>query len=227
MAILILPLKLIPLAPWRLILLVNILPSIFCSIGLFFIPESPKYLLDKGEQEQCIQVLQTVYSMNTGNPKDLYPCECIHSNNQKEDQIDGIIEKLKLMVKQTMIIFNREHICKTLKFHFVSLSLTLVGAGLYMWLPPVLNYMLTYKEEKLTVCDVVKLVQKKNANLTYEEKCMVEKDVTQFKILFFINIAYLVFYALTSVLTTILGRRLKTSFARHILKLSILGGFSK
>lgn len=166
-----------------------------------------------------------MYSTNTGNPEEIYPCECIDSQQQKEDRIYGIFEKLKLMGKQTLTIFNRDHIFKTLKFHFVSFSITLVGAGLYMWLPPVLNYMTTYKEAKVTVCEVVKLVQVKNVNLTYEDKCLVEKDVAQFKILFFINVAYLMFYFVTAALTTAIGRKVKTSFGRHLLKISVLGEF--
>ncbi|KAL5291413.1 hypothetical protein ACFFRR_010674 [Megaselia abdita] len=222
MAVLLLPLKLTFLSPWRLILLVNTFPSICCSIGFFFIPESPKYFLDQGRQEDCIKVLQKVYSLNTGNPKDTYPCNSIVFH-EAEDRMFGITEKLKLMSRQTITIFNREHILQTLKFSFVAFLISMIGAGLYMWLPPVLNYMVTYEGEKHTVCDVVKLVKVKSSNLTYEEKCSVEKDLTHFKIFFFINVAYFVFFVMTAVLTTVVGKRLKTSFGRHILKTSVLG----
>lgn len=203
----------------------NTLPSIFCSIGLFFIPESPKYLFNKGRHEDGLKVLQKVYSMNTGKPKDTYPCEYINSDEKKEGQVNGISEKLKLMARQTISIFNGEHILKTLKFSFVAFFVTLVGAGLHMWLPPVLDYMTAFKNETLTVCDAMNLVRNQKANLTKEDKCMVEKDVTQFKIMFFINTSFLVFFVVTAALTTFVGGKLKTSLGRHVLKTSILGEY--
>lgn len=161
--------------------------------------------------------------MNTGQPEDTYPCEYINSDQKQEEQVSGINEKLKLMARQTIRIFNREHILKTLKFSYVAFFVTLVGAGLHMWLPPVLDYMTTYKDETLTVCEVVNFVRNQKANQTNEDRCMVEKDVTQFKIMFLINTSFLVFFVPTAALTTFVGGRLKTSLGRHVLKISILG----
>lgn len=37
------------------------------------LPESPKFLMSVGENEKALQVLQKVYSVNTNNPKAMYP----------------------------------------------------------------------------------------------------------------------------------------------------------
>lgn len=44
------------------------IPSLLTSILMMSLPESPKFLLAKGEKEDCIKVLQYVYSKNTGKP---------------------------------------------------------------------------------------------------------------------------------------------------------------
>lgn len=56
--------------PWRLYLVACGLPSLFASLSLLAFPESPKYVLRQGNQEEAIKILQTVYSWNTGNKRD-------------------------------------------------------------------------------------------------------------------------------------------------------------
>lgn len=225
MAVLILPLNSISLSPWRLILIVNAIPSIVCSMGLFFIPESPKFLLCKGNYEECLRVLRRIYSMNTGNSEECYPCQSICMEQEKNESSDGVMEKLKLMGRQTLSIFNKDHILKTLKFNFIAFSMTLVGAGVYMWLLPVLKYIVSFKDQNLTVCEAIKLVKEKNSNTTLEENCKMERDITQFKILLFINIFYFICFIIAAIISTVVGSRLSTNFGRHILKISILGEF--
>lgn len=56
--------------PWRLYLIACGLPSLFASLSLLAIPESPKYVLRQGNQKEAIAILQKVYSWNTGKKRD-------------------------------------------------------------------------------------------------------------------------------------------------------------
>lgn len=47
-------------ASWRWMFLVGILPAIVLLVGMFFLPETPRWLMSKGRQEEGKRVLETV-----------------------------------------------------------------------------------------------------------------------------------------------------------------------
>ncbi|VVD03855.1 unnamed protein product [Leptidea sinapis] len=59
--------------PWRLLTIVNALPFIISSVLMSFGPESPKYLLSKGNHDESLQVLRTIYAANKGKSPDDFP----------------------------------------------------------------------------------------------------------------------------------------------------------
>lgn len=62
------------LKSWRLFILLVAIPSGLTALSLrLFLPESPKYLMANGKEEEALRILQTIYSTNTRLPKDLYP----------------------------------------------------------------------------------------------------------------------------------------------------------
>ena len=58
---------------WRIFTLICGLPALLVAISLFFFPESPKYLLIKGQDHKAMEVFGQIYAMNTGKPKSSYP----------------------------------------------------------------------------------------------------------------------------------------------------------
>ena len=50
------------------------------AFGLYFFPESPKFLMSQGRNEEALEVLKTIYASNTGNHRDDYP---VSKNNIK------------------------------------------------------------------------------------------------------------------------------------------------
>lgn len=59
--------------PWRLFMVVCGVPGLLCGLSLFKIPESPKFLLSMGQEEKCVEILQGIYSFNTGKSKEEFP----------------------------------------------------------------------------------------------------------------------------------------------------------
>lgn len=59
------------LSSWRLYLFCSSLLNLFNFICLSFFPESPKFLLTIGKEKETLQVLQHMYAVNTGNPKEV------------------------------------------------------------------------------------------------------------------------------------------------------------
>lgn len=60
------------LVPWRLFFLLCAVPSLLCTLMLLITPESPKFLLIRGNKAASVKVLQKVASINAGTfpPRD-------------------------------------------------------------------------------------------------------------------------------------------------------------
>lgn len=57
--------------PWRMYILVSSLINALALAAVIYLPESPKFLLTMGRNEEALDVLRRVYSVNTGRPKDV------------------------------------------------------------------------------------------------------------------------------------------------------------
>lgn len=68
---------LIPNSPefhsWNVYLSICALPALISSIGFWFMPESPKFLMTTGENERALRIFQKVYAFNTGKHPETYP----------------------------------------------------------------------------------------------------------------------------------------------------------
>lgn len=49
------------------------LPSIFLGLWLFLFPESPKFLVECGENDTALDILRGIYHSNTGKSISDYP----------------------------------------------------------------------------------------------------------------------------------------------------------
>lgn len=58
---------------WRIFLAICSIPSVLVAVFLFFLPESPKYLLTRNEHQKALEVFKQIYATNTGNDPEMYP----------------------------------------------------------------------------------------------------------------------------------------------------------
>lgn len=59
--------------PWRLLTIVYATPLLICTVLMVFAPESPKYLVSRGKHDKALEVLRSIYAINNGQAKELYP----------------------------------------------------------------------------------------------------------------------------------------------------------
>lgn len=52
-------------------------PPLIAGILVMFLPESPKFLMSRGENKKAMEVFKQIYSMNTGCPRDNYPVSIV------------------------------------------------------------------------------------------------------------------------------------------------------
>ncbi|CAH1377577.1 synaptic vesicle glycoprotein 2B-like [Tenebrio molitor] len=155
---------------WRIFLLICALPSFIVAILLFFLPESPKFLLSRGKSEEAIEIFKYIYSTNTGNDKSEYPV--------KQLILDDILEKTPTKTKMPIkgkykimlsdIIDNSKQlfVSPILKFTVISITINFtfhIGYyGLMMWFPELFNrfdeYAVKHPNQSASVCEVTSFV---------------------------------------------------------------------
>lgn len=52
--------------PWRLFMLICSMPSLIAWLCLFFLPESPKFVLGQGDQAGAIAIVKEIHRRNNG-----------------------------------------------------------------------------------------------------------------------------------------------------------------
>lgn len=124
---------------WRVLLFIYQLPSLLALLGLFSIPESPKFSFTTGKIEECMNTLRTMYNINTGNPRLLYPCELrAKENSQSVNKVD--IRRL----------FHKTNLLQTVLLCSVAFIMSMAGGGLYMWAPKIFNEIDNFQNQ--TIC---------------------------------------------------------------------------
>ncbi|PSN56139.1 hypothetical protein C0J52_03326 [Blattella germanica] len=130
---------------WRVFLVVAAIPSLLGGIGICFFDESPKFLMSQGRTEEALKVFRRVYSINTGNPPEMYPVISLVRERPRSASIlmtaegdshkTSFLTLLKQGTKQMKPFFFKPHVGKAL------LVFTIQFGGLWgmntirLWLP--------------------------------------------------------------------------------------------
>jgi MFS transporter, VNT family, synaptic vesicle glycoprotein 2 len=151
---------------WRVFLLACSLISLVIAISLFFLAESPKFLLAKQEDEEALRVLEKIHKWNKGGngvlgvTKIEFNEVLLNSNSSQQNSSCWT---------KTAPIFKAPLLKSTLKISFLMFSFFANSSGFFMWTPDILNQILDYPN--LTVCEVTDLVIISRENRTLTSTC--------------------------------------------------------
>uniref|UniRef100_T1GJI8 Major facilitator superfamily (MFS) profile domain-containing protein n=1 Tax=Megaselia scalaris TaxID=36166 RepID=T1GJI8_MEGSC len=182
--------------PWRLLMFCNTFPSMIALMGVFWLPETPKYLLGQGKHSECVEVLRKVYSINTGKPKSTYPCDII----TLKDKGSGL----------NCTSFTKERVFQTFNMSLITFVINLIAQGTFMYFPIIINNLVTHVKESLTVCQAFAVVDSANANMTLEEICADpdSMNIKQYEYLAYIGCLFMVIYVFMSLVIDYTGKKL-------------------
>ncbi|CAB0006999.1 unnamed protein product [Nesidiocoris tenuis] len=154
---------------WRLFLMICSVPSFIVAVLLYFLPESPKFLLSQGRTEDAMAVFRHIYAKNTGNPPESYPVESFRLENQDDDiskipknafrrMLRDIVDNTKELFVSPILRYTLISVTINFSFHVGLISRLfiiflfaistvnsfLIGAicryyGLMMWFPELFN----------------------------------------------------------------------------------------
>ncbi|KAL5280528.1 hypothetical protein ACFFRR_004486 [Megaselia abdita] len=222
LAVFILPLNIettilgIKLLPWRILMFCNLIPSLIALIGCFMIPESPKFLLSQGRHDESVEILRKVYATNTGNPKNTYPCNIITLKDVGSNlsNIKGLGNAVNLVWMQTASLFTKERAVQTVNMCFITFAINLIAQGTFLYFPIIINNLITFSDQSLSVCQSMGAVHQSTSNRTLEEICAdpASLNIQQYEFLFYMGWCFASFYYFISTVINMTGK--KTLFSK-------------
>ncbi|CAH2076851.1 unnamed protein product, partial [Iphiclides podalirius] len=138
--------------PWRLLTIIYGSTFLISAMLLLCGPESPKFLLSQGRHDETLEILKMIYSKNTGKSCDEYPIKQLHMEGCVKKEKIGFFTSLKV---QSVPLLRAPYLKWMSLNSFIFIGIFATLNGLYVWLPDVLNRVLTGDGEGLTACEVI------------------------------------------------------------------------
>lgn len=155
---------------WRVFVLVCALPAISSLIGLTFMPESPRFLLEAGKHDEAWMILKQVHDTNwraKGEPERVFTVSQIKTCKTQDDEFFEIqnatgtafqrwivrtLTLTKLVLKNVVSLLNRELRLSTLLMAIIWFTMAFSYYGLSVWFPDMIKHLQNEEyESKLKV----------------------------------------------------------------------------
>ncbi|XP_059478880.1 synaptic vesicle glycoprotein 2A-like [Neocloeon triangulifer] len=144
---------------WRIFLGVCSIPSFTAAFYmLFFLPESPKYLLSRGREKEALEVCKTIFHINTGKPKSEYQVEMIEDDGGTQ-QTNKDKSILRICWDQIAPLFGHDLLGLTLLTCTLQLTTFFGFTAMIMWMPEMFNRLKATPDGSATLCDVISVQQ--------------------------------------------------------------------
>ncbi|XP_075165486.1 synaptic vesicle glycoprotein 2B-like [Haematobia irritans] len=159
---------------WQIFLLFCGLPSFLSSLILIILPESPKFLMSQGRNQEALQAFQAIYAYNTRKPKSSYPIynlveevptreipgdktiftidHKIANNDDQYKEMPGIkhrtiSQSLQEGWIQTKPMFRKPLLTKSLHVYLLQFSILLGYNTIRLWLPQLFASIAEFEHE--------------------------------------------------------------------------------
>lgn len=155
---------------WRIFLLVCAAPSFLVAGLLFYLPESPKFLLSQGRIDEALSIFRGIFVTNTGKPREEYPVKEIIIDDKLKAELEENANSLKGKYARMMTDMkdNSKELFQfpILKFTIISITINFtfhIGYyGLMMWFPELFNrfdeFSRSHPGQQAGVCEVTEFV---------------------------------------------------------------------
>uniref|UniRef100_A0A8D8Z5Y6 Synaptic vesicle 2-related protein n=1 Tax=Cacopsylla melanoneura TaxID=428564 RepID=A0A8D8Z5Y6_9HEMI len=209
------------LSSWRIFLLASTLPSLLGAILVFFIPESPKFLMTANRRDSALDVFEKMYALNTGNPRDSYPVKNLQIGMSGMSLANRTYTLRRRMAKELKMIgpmFRPPLLQKALLIFFLQTFTLSSWVIIRLIQPDVLTSFLSQNKNYETVlCDSIRNnanKHKPNSNTTIDplhrhEYCkqILQTDSRVYSSQAFLGLVAFLYYILTLFLVRGLGKK--------------------
>ncbi|XP_039290154.1 synaptic vesicle glycoprotein 2A-like isoform X4 [Nilaparvata lugens] len=162
---------------WRMFMIVSTIPSFLSAFLFLFCVESPKFLMSKGRNEKALEVLKTIYSINSGKPRDTYPVKSLKDEQvhqpEFEEETPADSHKISHVLyrtwRQLTAIFRPPYASNALLVFAIQFGALMSLNNLRQWMP-LLFHRIQKGSEKLadvTICEILELKESVSAPLPH------------------------------------------------------------
>uniref|UniRef100_A0A8C7IE36 Synaptic vesicle glycoprotein 2Bb n=1 Tax=Oncorhynchus kisutch TaxID=8019 RepID=A0A8C7IE36_ONCKI len=144
---------------WRVFVLVCALPAITSLVGLMFMPESPRFLLENAKHDEAWMILKNVHDTNwraKGQPEKVFQVTHIKAPKTQEDEFIEIqsatgtamqrwavrtLTLCKLVLKNVASLLGPELRLSTMFMAIIWFTMAFSYYGLGVWFPDMIKYL--------------------------------------------------------------------------------------
>lgn len=185
-------------------------PGLICGLALFKLPESPKFLISSGREDETLEILKNIYSVNTGNDKETFPVSQVLKDidiamlpKAAIDKSNPVASLLKAMWNQTIPLFSREYIRITLLVCLIQFIIFATSNGMYMWFPDILNSVMKYEisnpDTSAYICDIYKKALNEIYNNSTTE-CITKLEIQTYTYSLLLELTYILGFVVFSLI---------------------------
>ncbi|XP_030243595.1 synaptic vesicle glycoprotein 2C [Drosophila navojoa] len=215
--------------PWRLLMLLTLLPGVIGGLVLLYYPESPKYLLSQDKEDQAINAVDWISKFNRGLPitqvlicnelrlkPEIQTEENILSNSKGWHMITDI-------ARATKPLFHKPH-----GFNFVLCNVAVFcmffsSNGIQLWFPEIVNRSSNEGNQSSTVCEILSSpTQDQMKSMNSTNICSDVISTNTYIDNMIVGVAFLVGFLIQGVILNPIGRK---NVLVAALALSIFSGF--
>ncbi|XP_002067245.3 synaptic vesicle 2-related protein [Drosophila willistoni] len=219
MAIGILPLQIhmfgMHISSWRILLIGDVSVSVLALVGLFIIPETPKYDLIQGKDELALETMRKMFAQNTGRPSSEFPVHRLILQSGKSgaslSNVHGFCDAVRLIWSQTVPLFYRSRVFHTLNICLIQFLIYGMAQGIFMWFPTILDVMGSRENGDSLMCTVLQSLPPANTTdvvgMEHEEICHIDVDVSTYELMVTIGGCFTVIFVIFAYTIDYIGKR--------------------
>ncbi|XP_023944576.1 synaptic vesicle glycoprotein 2B-like [Bicyclus anynana] len=118
---------------WNLFLLAAAMVPLVTGVVFFFLPESPKFLMSRGRNEEALMGFRWIYSLNTGKPPETYPITKLEE--EKTKQRGRGVEALRGGCTQLAPLFKPPHLAWLVLICVIHMGCMFGSNTIRLWYP--------------------------------------------------------------------------------------------
>ncbi|XP_050339698.1 synaptic vesicle glycoprotein 2B-like [Bactrocera neohumeralis] len=200
--------------PWRLMMIVNLLPGLIAACILLMLPESPKLLLSLRKDEEALAAANWICECNTG--KDLKQLGVNKLKAERTMAADKVhitskscFQTVKHIWQETRPLVHRPYVLNFLISCVTMCGLFFSSSGMGLWFPEIQNRLsMTTAENHETICQIIGDTFNDRNDLTNTTKvCVDEISDKSYIDSISMGLAYVVGYILIGGVIKLFGRK--------------------
>ncbi|XP_014272121.1 synaptic vesicle glycoprotein 2B isoform X2 [Halyomorpha halys] len=168
---------------WRLYIIIISIPMFISVVCFWRIPETPKFLLNKGDADGTLEILKKIYAVNNKMKKEDFPVLNVVLDSSDEgygennEITNPFLKSVKDMISRSKLLFSKEFVLYTLMSCILLFSQVGSFYSYMLWFPEQLSRIKLFSTinevYNVTLCD---LMSSRYGTVEVIEDCQLNYD---------------------------------------------------